>query len=186
VALCPVITFGHGRLSRDELGELVRGAGLERVVDVRRFPGSRTNAAAARGAVPGLLAELGVDYRWDERLGGRRNLTAREDEVSPDDWWQVKAFRAYAAWTRSRDFGEGVAELLADAGAARTAVLCSEAVWWRCHRRIISDVLVLLHGVAVEHLMHTGKLTPHKPSEGAQRADGCLIWPAEPPDNGRN
>ena len=174
-----LITFGHGRLSSAELGELVRGAGVRRVVDVRRFPGSRTNPAAAQGAVPALLEEVGVGYRWDERLGGRRRLAADEDAASPDDWWQVKAFRAYAAWTRSPDFRAAMTELLADCAATRTAIMCSEAVWWRCHRRIISDVAVVLHGVGVEHLMHSGKLSPHTPSEAAQRRGQTVVWPAD-------
>ena len=99
-----LLTFGHGRLTREELSRLVGGASIELVLDVRRFPGSRSNEAAARGQVPDLLQEIGVAYRWDERLGGRRRLTAAEEAKSPDSWWQVAAFRAYAAWTRSPDF----------------------------------------------------------------------------------
>lgn len=163
----PLLTFGHGRLDRDQLGSLVQGAGIGLVVDVRRFPGSRANEAAARGEVPDLLAGLGIGYRWDERLGGRRQLTAAEDEASPDTWWRVKAFRAYAAWTRSAPFREAIPDLLADIGRTRTAVMCSEAVWWRCHRRIIADVVLLGHGVRVAHLMHDGRMTPHSGSEGA-------------------
>ncbi|MCE1179568.1 MAG: DUF488 domain-containing protein [Micrococcales bacterium] len=77
-----LITFGHGRLDRGELGGLVAGAGIAQVVDVRRFPGSRSNPAAARGQVEEGLAEIGVGYRWEERLGGRRRLTKAEDEAS--------------------------------------------------------------------------------------------------------
>lgn len=170
----PLLTFGHGRLSPEALGGLVAGAGIERVVDVRRFPGSRANEAAARGAVPAILAEIGVDYRWEERLGGRRHL--RRDEPSPDTWWQVEAFRAYAAWTRTPDFAAGLDALLADVAERRTAIMCSESVWWRCHRRVISDVVLLLHGIQVEHLMHTGALVAHRPSEGARVVDGELFW----------
>ena len=177
----PLLTFGHGRLRADELVALVTGAGIACVVDVRRFPGSRANEAAARGVVPALLAEAGVGYRWDERLGGRRHL--RKDEPSPDTWWQVAAFRAYAAWTRTPDFAAGFADLLTDVARTRTAVMCSESVWWRCHRRIISDVAVLGHGVEVEHLMHTGALVAHRPSEGARLTDeGRLVWDLEAKD----
>ncbi|MGN6252060.1 MAG: DUF488 domain-containing protein [Marmoricola sp.] len=170
----PLLTFGHGRLRAEELSEIVGTAGIERVVDVRRFPGSRANEAAARGVVPTILDGIGVDYRWDERLGGRRHQ--RKDEPSPDTWWEVAAFRAYAAWTRTPDFAAGLADLLADAAQVRTAVMCSESVWWRCHRRIISDVVVLAHDTAVEHLMHTGVLVPHRPSEGARLLHGELVW----------
>ncbi|MGN6782528.1 MAG: DUF488 domain-containing protein [Marmoricola sp.] len=170
----PLLTFGHGRLSADELAALVAGAGVERVVDVRRFPGSRANEAAARGAVPGILERSDIGYRWEERLGGRRHL--RKDEPCPDTWWQVAAFRAYAAWTRTPDFAAGLATLLTDVGERRTAIMCSEAVWWRCHRRIISDVVLLLHGIEVEHLMHTGALVSHRPSEGARVVSDELVW----------
>lgn len=173
----PLLTFGHGTLDRAGLAALLEGAGIELVVDVRRFPGSRANAVAARGEVPALLADLGVGYRWDERLGGRRHLSASEDAASPDTWWRVAAFRAYAAWTRSEEFRAAVPELLADVRGARTAVMCSEAVWWRCHRRLIADVLLLGNGVPVSHLLHSGRLAPHVASEGARLDEELgVVW----------
>ena len=172
-----MLTFGHGRLDRAALAALVADAGIELVVDVRRFPGSRRNDAAARGEVPELLAEVGIDYRWEERLGGRRQLTKAELGDSPDAWWQVAAFRAYAGWTRSGEFRDALARLLEDDATKTTAIMCSESVWWRCHRRIISDVVLLEAGREVGHLMHTGKVTPHPPSEGARPgSDGQLVW----------
>ncbi len=172
-----MLTFGHGRLDRDELVALVLGAGIEAVVDVRRFPGSRANEAAARGEIPALLGEIGVAYRWDERLGGRRHLTAAEREASPDTWWRVEAFRAYAAWTRSPEFRDALPDLLADNDARITAIMCSEAVWWRCHRRLISDILVLEYGRDVQHLMHDGRLVPHPVSDGARVGPrGMVVW----------
>lgn len=173
----PLITVGHGTLSREELGALLRGAGIEQLVDVRRFPGSRTNDAAARGAVEEVCTEVGIDYRWDERLGGRRRLTKDEDAASPDTWWRVAQFRAYAGWTRSADFRAGLDDLLADVSARRTAVMCSEAVWWRCHRRLIADVVLMEHDTEVMDLMPAGQLTPHEPSAGARRGeDGHVVW----------
>ena len=172
-----LLTFGHGQLSPDQLAGLVVEAGIELVVDVRRFPGSKANPAASRGAVPEILHGAGIDYRWDERLGGRRSLRKAEDEVSPDTWWRVKAFRAYAAWTRSDDFRAGIAELLDDVRECRTAVMCSEAVWWRCHRRMIADVVLAEHAVPVWHLMHDGRLLEHVPSAGIRLdADGRSVW----------
>ncbi|WP_091182039.1 DUF488 domain-containing protein [Paramicrobacterium humi] len=171
----PLLTFGHGRLERQELADLLRDARIERVVDVRRFPGSRANEAAARGQVPELLAEIGIAYRWDQRLGGRRRLD--KHTPSPDTWWRVEAFRAYSAWTRGDEFQTALPDLVDDIGTARTAVMCSESVWWRCHRRIIADVVALGCGIPVEHLMHTGKLTAHEPSEGARVLEGTrLVW----------
>ncbi|MCG7311291.1 DUF488 family protein [Brachybacterium sp. ACRRE] len=172
-----LITLGHGTLSREELADLLTGAGIERLVDVRRFPGSRANEAAAKGSVPEICAEQGIAYRWEERLGGRRRLTKDQDADSPDTWWRVAAFRAYAAWTRTPEFRAGADELLGDCRAARTAIMCSEAVWWRCHRRIIADVMELEHRVEVLDLMHDGTLRPHEPSEGARLdAQGHVVW----------
>ncbi|KQX70078.1 hypothetical protein ASD06_01735 [Angustibacter sp. Root456] len=172
-----MLTFGHGRLDREELADLLESAGVEAIVDVRRFPGSRSNAAASRGAVEQLAAEVDIAYRQDARLGGRRSLTKDEDAASPDTWWQVKAFRAYAGWTRSEEFRAGLADLLAEAQTRRTAILCSEAVWWRCHRRIISDVVAVEGGVRVEHLMHDGRLVEHPVSDGARGGPGGrLVW----------
>ncbi len=180
----PVITVGHGNLAGDQLLHLVAGAGVELLVDVRRFPGSRRNPDVATDRLAELLPANGIAYRWDVRLGGRRRLTKAEDAASPDRWWRVAAFRAYAAYTRTPEFREAISDLLADASNQPTAIMCSESVWWRCHRRIITDVLVLEHGVPVEHLMHDGRLTPAEPSAGARRVppDGFLVWDAgEPP-----
>lgn len=172
-----LITVGHGRLDREDLAALLTGAGIEYLIDVRRFPGSRTNDAAAKGAVPALCAEAGVAYRWDERLGGRRHLTKEQDAASPDTWWRVAAFRAYAALTRTPEFRAGFDDLLTAMGDSRTAILCSESVWWRCHRRIIADVAMLEAGAEGMHLMHDGRLQPAEPSEGARLgADGRVVW----------
>ncbi len=172
-----LLTVGHGTLDSDGLGALLDGAGVRRLIDVRRFPGSRNNPAAKRAALERMTAGLGIEYRWDERLGGRRRLEA--DEPSPDIWWRVVQFQAYAAWTRGPDFRAGLAELLRDTLSARTAVMCSESVWWRCHRRLIADVVLVEHSAPVLHLMHDGRLTPHSPSEGARVGDdGRLVWDA--------
>lgn len=172
-----LLTVGHGRLERDELADLLTGAGIRQLVDVRRFPGSRANDAAARGAVEEITTGVGISYRWDERLGGRRRLTKDEDAAAPDTWWRVAQFRAYAGWTRSEEFRAGIAELREDLARGRTAVLCSEAVWWRCHRRLIADVMLLEHGVEVLDLMHSGQQRPHEPSVGARLDEtGHVVW----------
>jgi len=178
-----LLTVGHGRLERDELAELLTGAGIEQLVDVRRYPGSRANDAASRGAVEEICAGAGIAYRWDERLGGRRRLTKEEDAATRDPWWRVAQFRAYAAWTRSEEFRAGLEDLRADVARTRTAVMCSEAVWWRCHRRLIADVMLLEHEVEVLDLMHSGQQRPHEPSEGSRLdADGHVVW--DRPDEG--
>lgn len=173
----PLLTVGHGTLDRDGLGDLLQAAGVERLVDVRRYPGSRHNPDARREALEQWLPARGIGYRWEERLGGRRRLTAGEDRASPDPWWRVDQFRAYAAGTRTPGYAEAMGRLLAEAQQRRTVILCSEAVWWRCHRRIVADVAVLTHGVPVLHLMHTGRLVEHPVSEGARvTEDGSLVW----------
>ena len=172
----PLLTVGHGPQGREALGGRLAGAGVDVVVDVRRFPGSRNNPDVTRESLEVWLPALGIGYRWDERLGGRRRLPPGEPVV--DDWWTVAQFAAYAAHTRTPEFTAGLAEVLAGAATATVAVMCSESVWWRCHRRLIADVAVLGRGVPVTHLMPDGRLTPHRPSEGAVVIDGQVHWPA--------
>jgi uncharacterized protein (DUF488 family) len=174
-----LLTVGHGPQGRAALGERLTDAGVERLVDVRRFPGSRNNPDVARESLERWLPAVGIGYRWDERLGGRRRLPAGEPVA--DGWWTVAQFAAYAAHTRTPEFTAALDDLLDEVATATVAVMCSESVWWRCHRRLIADVAVLGRGVAVTHLMPDGRLTPHRPSEGAVVAsDGTLTWPATP------
>src|SRR3954464_15933633 len=170
-----LLTVGHGPQVREALGDRLAGAGVEVVVDVRRFPGSRNNPDVTRESLEVWLPALGIGYGWDERLGGRRRLPPGEPVV--DDWWTVAQFAAYAAHTRTPEFTAGLDEVLAGAATATVAVMCSESVWWRCHRRLIADVAVLGRGVPVTHLMPDGRLTPHRPSAGAVVSDGVVRWP---------
>jgi uncharacterized protein (DUF488 family) len=170
-----LLTVGHGTLDGGELVELVKGAGVQLLVDVRRFPGSRRNPTVSRDSLAQLLPAAGIDYRWDERLGGRRSLP--DDADGLDAWWQVKQFRAYAAHTRTPEFAAAMSELVAETADRTVTVLCSESVWWRCHRRLIADYLVLVRDVSVDHLMHDGRLVPHTPAPGARiRDDGLLVY----------
>jgi uncharacterized protein (DUF488 family) len=172
----PLLTVGHGTDDRTRLGNRLTAAGIEDLVDVRRFPGSRSNPDVGRDALAGWLPERGIGYRWEQRLGGRRRL--RTDEPVADAWWTVAQFAAYAAHTRTPEFAAALGEVLDTARERRVAVLCSEFVWWRCHRRLIADVVVLGHGSPVEHVMPDGRLSPHRPAEGAVlSADGSVRWP---------
>jgi uncharacterized protein (DUF488 family) len=173
-----LLTVGHGPQRREALGDRLTGAGIEVLVDVRRFPGSRNNSDVARDSLAEWLPALGIGYRWDERLGGRRRL--RPGEPVEDGWWTVAQFAAYAAHTRTPEFAAGLDAVLAEAVTSTVAVMCSESVWWRCHRRLIADVAVLGRGVPVTHLMPDGRLTPHRPSDGAVVCDGIVRWPAAP------
>lgn len=169
-----LVTVGHGALGRDELAPLLVDAGIAEIVDVRRFPGSRRNADVKREALEDWLPGEGIAYRWEPRLGGRRRLP--RDAPSPDTWWQVESFRAYAAHTRSDEFVAALAEVLDAATGRRVAVMCSESVWWRCHRRLIADVATLAHGLEVLHLMHDRRLRVHEPSAGARVRGGEIVW----------
>ena len=172
----PLLTVGHGPEDRARLLARLAGAGVEELVDVRRFPGRRVNPDVRRVALPEWLPAAGVGYRWEERLGGRRRLPA--DEPVADGWWTVAQFAAYAAHTRTAEFTDALDEVLAAAADRTVAVMCSESVWWRCHRRLIADVVVLGRELPVSHLMPDGRLTPHRPAEGAVRgADGSVRWP---------
>lgn len=168
-----LLTFGHGTASQEEIGGLLRGAGVEALVDVRTAPGSRRNPHVSRAELARWLPSYGVAYRWDKRLGGFR----RPPPDSPDVFWQQEMFRGYAAHMRTPEFAAAIDELLAFAGTQ--TVMCSESVWWRCHRRMIADFLVLARGVAVSHLMHDGRVVAHEPTLGARvREDGLLVYDA--------
>ena len=173
----PLLTVGHGPDDRIALAERLTGAAVGLLVDVRRFPGSRNNPDVRREALAEWLPDAGIGYRWEERLGGRRSLP--KGEPVEDAWWTVAQFAAYAAHTRTPEFAAALDEVLAEASAGTVAVMCSESVWWRCHRRLIADVAVLGRGVPVTHLMPGGRLTPHQVAAGAVLgADGAVRWPA--------
>jgi uncharacterized protein (DUF488 family) len=174
----PLLTVGHGPEDRHVLGARLSDAGVELVVDVRRFPGSRSNPDVHREALTDWLPGRGIGYRWEADLGGRRRLPAGKPVA--DGWWTVDQFAAYAAYTRTAEFALPFERVLSDAaGAVVVAVMCSESVWWRCHRRLIADVAVLSRDVPVTHLMPDGRLAPHRPSAGAVLGDGGLLyWPA--------
>ena len=168
-----LITVGHGTATQAEFTRLLHDAGVTRLVDVRRYPGSRAHPHVSREALARWLPAAGVNYRWEERLGGRRRLPAE----SPDRWWRVEAFRAYAHHMRSAEFLDAISGLLADLATARTAVMCSESLWWRCHRRLIADFATLARGTAVWHLNHEGRLTEHPVAAGARLSgDGVLVY----------
>ena len=174
----PLLTVGHGPEDRDRLGARLSDAGITSLVDVRRFPGSRNNPDVRREALALWLPAAGIGYRWEERLGGRRRIPPGEPVA--DDWWTVAQFAAYAAHTRTVEFRTALDEVLAEAAPSTVAVMCSESVWWRCHRRLIADVAVLGRGVPVQHLMPDGRLAPHRLSDGAVLDAGEVRWPARP------
>ncbi len=153
---------------------LLEAAGIETVVDVRRFPGSRRRPHFGREAMVAWLAAGGVDYRWMQGLGGRRRVRAE----SPNVALRNLQFRAYADHMSSSEFASAVAELLDVAGVSPSAVMCSESVWWRCHRRLLADHLVLVEGVDVAHVFHDGRIAAHPITPGARRVGGGVVYDA--------
>ena len=174
----PLITFGHGTASAERMAELLRSASVTALVDVRIAPGSRRSPHVARAELERWLPGDGISYRWEKRLGGFR----RPAPDSPDVAWREAAFRGYAGHMRGADFLAAIDEVLAQAAderlaGERLAVMCSESVWWRCHRRLIADFAEVARGVPVQHLMHDGRLAPHIRSPGVRlRADGLLVY----------
>ena len=169
----PLITFGHGTASAERMAELLQSASVTMLVDVRIAPGSRRSPHVARAELERWLPSDGISYRWEKRLGGFR----RPAPDSPDVAWREAAFRGYAGHMRGADFLAAIDEVLVQAAAEGLAVMCSESVWWRCHRRLIADFAEVARGVPVQHLMHDGRLAPHIRSPGVRlRADGLLVY----------
>ena len=167
-------TVGHGTLPAEEFATLLRDASVDLVVDVRRYPGSRRVPQFERDAMGTWLPEHDIEYRWLVALGGRR----RPNKHSPNVGLRNEQFRAYADHMATREFHDAVAELDALAADTPTAIMCSESVWWRCHRRLIADHLVLVEGVAVEHLFHDGRVVPHPVTPGARAVEGVVRYDA--------
>jgi uncharacterized protein (DUF488 family) len=119
----------------------------------------------------------GIEYRWLKSLGGRRHS---RNTQSPHIAWENPAFRSYADYTETDEFKHGLEELCALAEQNRTAYMCSEGLWWRCHRRIISDQL-MMRGWTVMHIMPNGKLSEHALPEFARVEEGRLIYDSNPP-----
>jgi len=171
-AVTTLHTVGHGTLTADAFTTIVDGAGLDRIVDVRSFPGSRRNPQFGREAMERWLPDAGIGYVWMVDLGGRRRPVADSKHVA----LRHDSFRAYADHMETDEFLAGVEDLLSLVGDEAAAVMCSESVWWRCHRRLLADHLALVRGVEVLHLMHDGRLTPHPATDGVRLAGGALVY----------
>ncbi|PZR59057.1 MAG: DNA repair protein [Candidatus Meridianibacter frigidus] len=169
-----LLTLGHGTATVVELAALIRNAGIELIVDVRTVPKSRRHPQFWREQMEVWVPTLsGSAYTWQPRLGGFRKANPASNNVA----LRHPSFRAYADYMETDDFASALDGLLAQAAEKRVAILCSETVWWRCHRRLISDAAVLLHSVDVQHLMHDGKLRPHLSTAGSRiTVDGKLRY----------
>jgi uncharacterized protein (DUF488 family) len=170
-------TIGHSNRPLDELLSILSAHRVRCLVDVRRFPGSRKNPHFGKDTLPTALEEAGIGYLWLEDLGGRRSVDPGSDRNAA---WRVQAFRAYANYMATEPFSAALEELEATARQTPTAIMCAEALWTRCHRRLIADALVV-RGWNVLHLMSPSRSETHRLPDFAVVNDGNLSYPP-PPD----
>lgn len=169
-------TVGHSTRSIEEFVALLQDAAITLVVDVRKLPGSRKYPHFNEDALAESLREAGIRYRRAEELTGRRPVS-KTVPFEVNGFWNNRSFHNYADYALSEEFSLGLQQLRADAAAQPVAVMCSEAVWWRCHRRIIADHLLAL-GDEVNHLIDAKKHSPATLTEGAVLGkDGKVRYP---------
>lgn len=166
-----VWTIGHSTRSLDEFIGLLKEDSIDALADVRSLPGSRKFPHFNAENLAETLPAAGIEYVPFKQLGGRRKV--RKD--SPHTVWRHPAFRGYADYMDTDDFKKGIEDLLELARQKRTAIMCSEAVWWRCHRSMISDYLKSI-GVKVVHIMAPGKTEEHPYTSAASIVDGRLVY----------
>ncbi|MGH3261894.1 MAG: DUF488 family protein [Trebonia sp.] len=182
-----LLTYGHGSDPADTTVATLASTGVAALIDIRTAPGSRRHPQFARAAMQEWLPAAGIAYRWEGRLGGFRRPSAG----NPDVAWRVTMFRGYAEHMRSADFRAAIDVVLAEAALAneesrQVVVMCSESLWWRCHRRLVADFASVARGVEVRHLMHNGRAVPHQLSPGLRlRDDGLLVYDNLVYDNGQ-
>ena len=165
-------TIGHSTRSLEELVAALEAHGIERLADVRRFPASRRHPHFDRESLAAALPERGVAYRWFEALGGRR----RAAPDSPNRGIRVEGFRGYADTMGTEAFAGAFAELVAWMRGGRTAILCAERLWWQCHRRLLSDLLVA-RGGAVVHIEDAARSSPHVLWDLAVVTPDSVVYP---------
>ena len=170
-----LLTYGHGTDAAERTAARLREAGVMSLVDIRIAPGSKRNPQFSRAELERWLPEAGIAYRWEKRLGGFR----KPSPGNPDTAWREEMYRGYAEHMRSPDFVSAIDAVLAEAVQWQVAVMCSESLWWRCHRKLLADFAAIARGVDVRHLMHDGRAEPHRPSGGLHlREDGFLVYDA--------
>ena len=175
-----IFTIGHSTRTAEQLIALLNEAGVRLLADIRTVPRSRFNPQFNTDLLPATLAEAGIGYRHLPALGGLRHRP-KGAAPSPNGLWENEAFQAYADYALTSPFRAGLAELRALAQDRCCAIMCAEAVWWRCHRRIVADYL-LVQGEAVEHILAVDKIEPASLTAGAEpRADGAILYPGRQP-----
>jgi uncharacterized protein (DUF488 family) len=173
----PLFTIGHSNRSLEEFAGLLTGADIGLVADVRKAPMSRANPQFNKDTLPDALAAFGISYEHVAALGGLRGK-AKTLPRDINGFWTNESFHNYADYALSEHFQAGLEHLLEQGSQRRCAAMCSEAVWWRCHRRIIADYLIA-RGETVFHIMGQGRLEPARLTPGAVvRSDGTIVYPS--------
>jgi len=170
-----ILTIGHSNHPVDQFVGLLRQHGIESLVDIRRFPTSRRYPQFNQDNLTKSLTEQRIGYHWLEALGGRRGKQS-PDFQSPNLGIKDESFRNYADHMTTDDFQDGIQTLLDIAKQHRIAIMCSEASFMQCHRRLVSDNL-LANGISVQHIFSTGEVQPHTLTSGAQMKNGDVTYP---------
>ena len=177
----PFFTIGHSTRSLEELVQALRAAEVALLADIRTVPRSRTNPQFNRDVLPGSLSGFGISYEHMAALGGLRGK-ARTTPAEVNAFWTNDSFHNFADYALSEEFRAGLARLLDEGHRRRCAIMCSEAVWWRCHRRIVADYLIA-HHQSVFHVMGRDRLEPARLTPGAViRPDETVVYPRAPGD----
>lgn len=167
-----IFTIGHSTHSAEVFGKLLKQHAVVQIADVRLIPKSSRHPHFARERLAPFLRDRGIAYRHFPDLGGHRR--PRADSINTA--WRVEAFQGYADHMRTDGFRTGIEQLLTFSVTGRTAVMCAEAVWWQCHRRLLADAL-LVRGVPVLHIFPSAGPKPHELSEFAREIAGEVIYP---------
>jgi uncharacterized protein (DUF488 family) len=170
----PILTVGHSTHTADAFVELLRAHGVTLLVDVRTMPRSRRNPQFNTDALPDTLQAADIGYLHLPGLGGLRK--ARPDSIN--DAWRNDSFRGYADYMQTPAFEASLAKLIEAGREHRVAIMCAEAVPWRCHRSLIADALVA-RGIPVEHIMSPKQRDPHRLRDFAKVRGGRVVYPAE-------
>lgn len=173
-----VFTIGHSTRPLEAFLALLAESRIQCVVDVRRLPGSRRFPHYDAEPLARSLANQDMDYWILPPLCGRRSRRELEG-AEPENFWTNASFARYAAYARSTPFAQGLHALVERSRTQRCALMCSEAVWWRCHRRIITDHLLAL-GSPVSHIMATGKIDEATLTQGARIEGDAVVYPSPP------
>ncbi len=171
-----VFTIGHSSHPLGTFIWLLRKHGVELLVDIRRFPGSKRHPQFSRENLSSSLMEEDIEYLWLEALGGRRE---KAHGPSSNQGLTDQGFRNYADYMATDGFRQGVETLMEIAVRHRPAIMCAEAMFWQCHRRLLSDYLTA-NGVKVQHIFPSGEAKPHEMTPGAKVIEGTVTYPGPP------